>query len=57
MKQVVNVESKKAHGQRIYEANKSHNDRKKKGLRAPKNNPYKKPKYRVSAYDYDEDEY
>lgn len=42
----------------VYEANKSHKaqDRKVKGLRPPKNAPYRKPKYRVTAYDYYGDE-
>ena len=40
----------------VYEANKSHKltDRKTKGLRSPKSAPYRKPKYRLTAYEYDE---
>ena len=44
----------------IYEANKSHKnrDRKTKVLRVPKSTPYRKQKYRLTAYDYlDEEEF
>ena len=50
--------SKKNHSRAtIYEANKSHkySDRKVvKGLHSPKSAPYRKPKYRLTAYEYDE---
>ena len=50
-----NVKTKNhTHGE-SYATNVAHkNDRKVKGLRTPKSAPYRKPKYRLVAYEYDE---
>ena len=54
-----NVKTKNhTHGE-SYATNMAHkkSDRKVKGLHNPKSVPYRKPKYRITAYEYEYDEF